>query len=95
MPELLFDLRWPDGSVTTCYSPSTIVGDVLHSGRAYTVDELVRRTRLAMRAAGERVRLRYGATCPRAAATLADIEARARGFEPQALVRLERYHGQG
>lgn len=32
MPEMYFDVRWPDGPTQRCYSPSTIVRDCFAPG---------------------------------------------------------------
>ncbi len=42
MPEMTFALRWPDGRVEECYSPSLVVHDYLSAGwldRALSVTE--------------------------------------------------------
>jgi uncharacterized repeat protein (TIGR04042 family) len=80
VPELQFDVRWPDGSGRTYYSPSLVVADYLAAGAAYSVPEFVRRSREALGIAGERVREKYGFPCSRAAASLAAIERDAAGF---------------
>jgi uncharacterized repeat protein (TIGR04042 family) len=74
VPELQFDVRWPDGSARTYYSPSLVVEDHLSAGEAYPVPEFVRRAREALRIASERVEQKYGFPCSRAAASLAAIE---------------------
>ena len=35
MPEVLFKVRWPDGAIETCYSPSTVIRDFYAGGRSY------------------------------------------------------------
>ncbi|MET9080315.1 hypothetical protein ABZX77_00205 [Streptomyces sp. NPDC004237] len=32
MPEMYFDVRWPDGDVQRCYSPSTVIEDYFTVG---------------------------------------------------------------
>jgi len=34
MPEMQFQIRWPDGSETFCYSPSLVIKDYLKLGSA-------------------------------------------------------------
>ena len=80
MPEVEFDVRWPDGSQQWVYSPSTVVEDVFAAGTAYPVGEFVALTREAMGEASRRVQERYGFPCSRAAATLASVEATAARF---------------
>jgi uncharacterized repeat protein (TIGR04042 family) len=81
MPEVHFDVRWPDGAQRSYYSPSTAVADHLHAGERYTVSDFVTRARAAMHAASERVRAKYGYTCSSALDTLGQIEETARAFE--------------
>ncbi|GAB3575133.1 MSMEG_0570 family nitrogen starvation response protein [Amycolatopsis endophytica] len=80
MPEILFRVRWPDASVQRCYSPSTVVEEVFAPGDSYPVAEFADRSRAALTRASERVRRIHGFGCARAAAQLADIEARAKSF---------------
>jgi uncharacterized repeat protein (TIGR04042 family) len=91
MPEMHFVARWPDDAVLAYYSPSLVVTDYLEVETAYALPEFVERCRVALRIASERVREKYGFACPRAAATLATIEAKAREFDnlPDAAVRVE------
>ena len=78
MPAVLFKVRWPDGGVETCYSPSTIIKNYFEIGHAYTLAEFLTACRDGLHAASERVRLRYGGVgCSRAMAQLAAIEATA------------------
>lgn len=77
MPEMTFDVRWPDGSATSCYSPSLVVWDHLVVGARYPVAEFVARASTALGVAGERVRARYGMACTSAAQQEAEIRERA------------------
>ncbi len=77
MPEVHFRVRWPDGAVETCYSPSTVIRDFFAVGQAYPLPDFVARSRSGLHAASERVRAIYGMGCSRAMAQLAAIEARA------------------
>jgi uncharacterized repeat protein (TIGR04042 family) len=80
VPEVEFDVRWPDGSQQWVYSPSTVVEDVFAAGAVYPVAEFVALTREAMGEASRRVQERWGFPCSRAAATLASIETTAARF---------------
>ncbi|GEL21896.1 hypothetical protein PSU4_08500 [Pseudonocardia sulfidoxydans NBRC 16205] len=80
MPDVVFDVRWPDGSTQSFYSPSLIVKDYFEAGAQYTLDDFVARTREAMRLADERVRAKYGMGCSESAMTLAGVEYGARRF---------------
>ena len=48
MPEMSFDIRWPDGSTEQCYSPSLVIQDHLAVGETYGVAEFMRRSRVAL-----------------------------------------------
>ena len=88
MPAMLYDLRWPDGQITGCYSPSLVIADFVVPGNAYPLPDLIARLREAYAIANERVRAKFGFTCSQAAAQLAEIEARAAHFaaDPEASV---------
>lgn len=82
MPEMTFTVRWPDGSVQRCYSPSLVVHDHLQSGATYSVSDFVSRSTTALTQAAERVRAAYGFACTSAAASLADVRAAAAAYAP-------------
>ena len=48
MPEMRFDIRWPDGAIEQCYSPSLVIRDHLAVGQTYSVREFLRRSRAAL-----------------------------------------------
>lgn len=75
MPEMLFLVRWPDGALETCYSPSRVVKDFLQPGTGYPPAEFLRRSREALGVASARVQAKYGIPCSRALGQLARIEA--------------------
>jgi putative flavoprotein involved in K+ transport len=81
MPSVEFTLRWPDGDVQRCYSPSRAIEQVLVQGAVYPVDELLRRCRTGLERASDRVREQRGFACTAAAEQLAEIEARARDLD--------------
>lgn len=76
MPEVHFHVRWPNGREETCYSPSTVILDHLEENVEYPVLEFVRRTKVALELASERVRARYGYACSSAIDQLSVIEER-------------------
>jgi uncharacterized repeat protein (TIGR04042 family) len=90
MPEMLFSVRWPDGTRMACQSPSTIIGRHLPPN-VYTLADFLARARSGFAAASERVREVYGFPCSRAALQLRAIEQAARQFweQPDALVTVE------
>lgn len=81
MPEMCFALRWPDGSEEYCYSPSSVIADVLIPGETYEMTDFLVRTRIAMHRASQRVKQKYGYACTSAMEQLDTIEARAKTFE--------------
>ena len=48
MPEMQFDIRWPDGVIEQCYSPSLVIRDHLAVGETYSVPEFLRRSRMLL-----------------------------------------------
>jgi uncharacterized repeat protein (TIGR04042 family) len=91
MPEVFFDVRWPDGSAESFYSPSLIVEEHFGAGLGYTVSEFVRRSRTCMRIADDRVRAKYGFGCAESMWTIARIEASAARFAATDEVKLETF----
>ena len=82
MPEMRFDIVWPDGTPSRCYSPSLVVKEHLAPGTAYPLHEFVARAGAALDIGSERVRARFGMPCSRAIAQKAAIERQAAGFAP-------------
>ncbi len=80
MPEMHFVVRWPDDSVSRCYSPSLVVRDFLQPGCSYALEDFLGRSRAALGIASERVRQKYGFGCAHAAAELERIEALGKRF---------------
>ncbi|MFI7135190.1 MSMEG_0570 family nitrogen starvation response protein [Nonomuraea sp. NPDC050153] len=80
MPEMYFDVRWPDGVTQRCYSPSTVVGDYFAPGGEYELADFVERSRIALGIAGERVRERFGFFCTGASDQLTRIEQTAAAY---------------
>lgn len=84
MPETRFTIRWPDGQVETCYSPSTIVRDFLAADTTYPMTDFLARCQTALTQASARVEAKFGYRCTSAEAQLAAIESRARTFSTSA-----------
>lgn len=80
MPEMLFRVRWPDGEVENCFSPSTIVREHLSVDEAYPVAVFAELAQAALEAANDRVRARFGMGCAQAQVQLAAIKAKAVHF---------------
>ncbi len=81
MPEMLFSVRWPDGTTEQCYSPSLVIKDHLAVGETYSLAEFLQRSRTALEIASDRVREKYGFACSRAMGQLARLEAAAARFD--------------
>lgn len=88
MPEMHFQIRWPDGAEERCYSPSLVIGELISADKTYPVYEFMERVGAGLRIAAERVRAKYGFYCSAAQEQLATLEERAKAFEPQAPVRV-------
>jgi uncharacterized repeat protein (TIGR04042 family) len=93
MPEMWFEVRWPDGSSETCYSPSLVIKDYFREGHAYAVADFLGRSRTALQIASDRVEAKYGRPCSLALGQLSAIETAASRFErdPNATVLCERF----
>lgn len=81
MPEMRFNIKWPDESCESCYSPSLIIKEYLDQGQTYPLTYFLELSRTALNIASDRVKARYGFPCSRAMAQLAQIEARASLFK--------------
>lgn len=81
MPSVHFSIRWPDDTVSDCYSPSRVINEYLEAGRSYPLSDFVERSRTALRIASERVRQKYGYACSAAADQLEQIERTASRFD--------------
>ena len=82
MPEVLFKIKWPDGKIEDCYSPSTIIFDYLKEGESYNLKDFIERSSNALNLASERVMKKYGFRCTSAEAQLSKILANAQTFKP-------------
>lgn len=83
MPEMHFTVRWPDDSVTDCYSPSLVIKDYFDVGQSYPLPDFVERSRTALHIASERVREKYGFACSSALDQLGQIERIAGRFNAE------------
>lgn len=92
MPEMTFELRWPDGSIQRCYSPSLVMHDYLSVGARYTVADFLDRSTRALTEASERVRTRFGFACTSAAETRERIILAAKGFSAGDLIEVTSMH---
>lgn len=93
MPEIRFQIQWPDGAEDVCYSPSLVVCDYFTAEKDYPLDEFVERSRTSLKTASDRVLAKYGMPCSRALGQLQHIEAMASQYSdlPAPTVRLIRF----
>ncbi len=93
MPEMRFRVRWPDGKVESCYSPSLVIKDFFRAGENYGLADFLRRGREALAIASDRVEAKYGFPCSLARGQLARIEAACTRFQdlPDATVLVEAF----
>lgn len=88
MPEMTFDVQWPDGRVQRCYSPSLVMHDYLSTGSDYTVADFLDRSAAALQEASERVRAKFGFACSSATLTKEEINSAATEFPRTARIRV-------
>jgi uncharacterized repeat protein (TIGR04042 family) len=88
MPEMTVTVRWPDGRVTDCYSPSLVMHDHLTAGGTYRVDEFTHRATVALGEASERVRAKFGFHCTASAASLDRIVGTASSYAADDVVEV-------
>ncbi|MGG6293957.1 MSMEG_0570 family nitrogen starvation response protein [Leptolyngbya sp. AN02str] len=81
MPEIRFQIQWPDGKQEICYSPSLVVQDYFEPGVEYDLDDFVARSRTALNIASDRVLAKYGMPCGRALGQLDHIECTAKQYQ--------------
>lgn len=93
MPEMWFDIIWPDGREERCYSPSFIIKEVFSAGRDYELSQFMTQSRHALSEASERVYAKYGFPCSRALRQLALLEQGCAAFTSQvgAVVHVKRF----
>ncbi len=90
MPEINFQIQWPDGTEQNCYSPSLVVKKYFTPGESYELAEFVEKSRTALNIASDRVKEAYGFPCSRALSQLEQIELKAAKYQkltkPQVLL---------
>ncbi len=77
MPEIRFQIQWPDGAQMNCYSPSLIVKEYFAPGTDYDLEDFVARSQTALNIASDRVLAKYGRPCGLALGQLDTIETTA------------------
>jgi uncharacterized repeat protein (TIGR04042 family) len=74
MPEIRFQIQWPDGSQDLCYSPSLVVKEYFTPGADYDLADFAQRSRTALTIASDRVHAKFGFPCSLALNQLQKIE---------------------
>lgn len=93
MPEIHFQIQWPDSSQDNCYSPSLIVKDYFTPNSDYDLDDFVQRSHIALKIASDRVQAKYGRPCGLALGQLQEIEIKSAHYKhlSQPKVRFMRF----
>ncbi|MEG3437987.1 MSMEG_0570 family nitrogen starvation response protein [Pannus brasiliensis CCIBt3594] len=93
MPEVRFQIRWPDGTEEICYSPSLVVKRYLESEVEYELADFLERSRAALREGSDRVKAKFGYPCGLASAQLQSLETTAARYSdrPSAKVKLLKF----
>jgi uncharacterized repeat protein (TIGR04042 family) len=93
MPEVRFQIRWPDGSQETCYSPSLVVKEYLEPDVEYALADFLTRSRAALNEGSRRVQAKFGSPCGLALGQLQQLEANAVSYrdQPDATVKLLKF----
>jgi uncharacterized repeat protein (TIGR04042 family) len=81
MPEIRFQIQWPDGTQEVCYSPSLVVKDYFTPTQFYSLEDFVQRSRTALTIASDRVQAKYGTPCGLALGQLQKIEQQANRYQ--------------
>jgi uncharacterized repeat protein (TIGR04042 family) len=88
MPEIRFQVQWPDESQDICYSPSLVVKQYLTVGEEYDLDDFVQRAHTALHIGSDRVQAKYGRPCGLALGQLQTIETKAAQFRNLSLPKV-------
>jgi uncharacterized repeat protein (TIGR04042 family) len=86
MPEMHFDIIWPDGAAEHCYSPSLVIKDYFTPGETYALSDFLQRSRTALSIASDRVQAKFGFPCSRALGQLVRLESAGTAYAPDSRV---------
>ena len=89
MPEIRFQVQWPDGAQETCYSPSLIVKEYFEVGQEYDLEDFTQRSQEALTIASDRVKAKFGYPCGLALGQLDSIIAKAKSYESTAAQKVQ------
>ncbi|MEM8640027.1 MAG: MSMEG_0570 family nitrogen starvation response protein [Cyanobacteria bacterium P01_G01_bin.54] len=90
MPEIRFQIEWPDATQDTCYSPSLVVKQYFEAQTEYPLTDFVARSRAALQEGSDRVKAKFGRPCGLALGQLQHIEEKSVQYtnEPDARVKV-------
>jgi uncharacterized repeat protein (TIGR04042 family) len=93
MPEVRFQIRWPDGSQETCYSPSLVIKEHLEPAAEYELADFLARARTALQEGSRRVEAKFGSPCGLALGQLQQLETNGASYrnQPNAKVTLLKF----
>lgn len=93
MPDIRFEIEWPDGQQDVCYSPSLVVKQYLSENEEYSLGDFMERSRAALKEGSDRVAAKFGYPCSLALGQLQRLEATAERFGnlPTATVKLLKF----
>lgn len=74
MPSVRMDVRWPDDSVTSHTSPSTIIKNYFKEEESFDLPKFVEQAEAGFEHANQRVKERFGFACSQAAGELNEIK---------------------
>lgn len=80
MPEIRFQIKWPDGTQETCYSPSLVVQKYFEVGQSYDLADFVQRSQDSLTIASDRVKAKFGYPCGLAIGQMEAIAAKADNY---------------
>lgn len=81
MPEVNFQIEWPDGLQQTCYSPSLVVKRYFIPGEEYDLEDFVARSQTALQTVSDRAIEAYGFFCSRAWGQFQEIKSQAARYK--------------
>lgn len=91
MPEMRFEVEWPDGTSELCYSPSSVIKEYMRPGAVHSLSDFVTLSEQALIQASDRVQQKYGFACSSAMDQLKSIKLNAIKFEsytePKVLIK--------
>ena len=86
MPEVIFKVKWPDGKVDACYSPSPVINNYLTEGELYSVQDFVELSSNALILASNKVLQKYGFRCTSAEDQLQRIIEKSKSFNSEDMI---------